>query len=68
MKEDSVNLLKTCSKCKIHANEHHIPMSEYHTFGTPILFAQWGIDLLGPFPMDLVGKNYLIVAVNHFTR
>lgn len=23
-----------------HGNKHHIPMSEYHTFGTSILFAQ----------------------------
>lgn len=29
MKEDSINLMKTCNKCQIHANEHHISMTEY---------------------------------------
>lgn len=43
-------------------------MSEYHTFGTPNPFAQWGIDLLGPFSKALAGKNYLIVAIDHFTQ
>lgn len=43
-------------------------MSNYHTFGTPILFAQWAIDLLGLFPKALAGKNYLVVATDNLTR
>lgn len=36
-KEESVNLVKTCTKCQIHTNKHHILMSEYHTFSTRYL-------------------------------
>lgn len=43
-------------------------MSEYHTFDTQIPFAQWGIDLLGPFPKAVGGMNHLVVVIDHFTR
>lgn len=56
MKEDSANSVKTCTKCQVHANEHHIPMSEYHTLGTLIPFAQWGIYLLGLFLRHLLER------------
>lgn len=39
MKEDFINLVKACTKFQIHANEHYIPTTRYHIFGTPILFA-----------------------------
>lgn len=68
MKEYSVNLVKVCPRCQIHANENNISMSEYHTFVTPILFAQWGIDPLGPFSKATSGKNHLVIAIDHFTR
>lgn len=68
MTKDSINLVKTCTKCQIHANEHHIQISEYHTFGTSIPFAHWGIDHFGLFPKALASKNYLIVTIIHFTR
>lgn len=63
-----MNLVKKCTKCQIHANEHHFPMSEYHSFGTLIPFVQWAIDILGPFLKTSIGKNYLILAIDHFTR
>lgn len=68
MKEDSMNLVKACIKCQIHANEHHISMSEYYNFGTLIPFVQCGIDFLGPFPKATGGKNHLVVVIDHFTR
>lgn len=43
-------------------------MSEYHTFGIPMLFAQWRIDLLGPFLKETSGKNHLVAAIDHVTR
>lgn len=43
-------------------------MNLYHIYGMLILFAQWGIDLLGPFPKAVAGKNHLAVAIDHFTR
>lgn len=67
MKEDSINLVKACTKGHIHANEHHIPLTEYKIFGTQIPFSKWGIDLLGPFPKAAAKKNHLVVAIDHFT-
>lgn len=67
-KENSINFVKICNKCQIHANEHHILMTEYHIFGTPIPFAHWRIDLFGLFPKATTRKNHLFVAIDHFTR
>lgn len=35
---------------------------------SPIPFAQWGIDLLGSFPKARGRKEYLVMAVDCFTR
>lgn len=34
----------------------------------PVPFAQWGIDLLGPFTLASGQRKYLIVAVDYFTK
>lgn len=68
MIEDSINLVKNCTECQIHANKHHILMLEYHTFGTSILFVQWELTSWVPIPKHFQEKNYLVVAIDHFTR
>ncbi|GMI75431.1 hypothetical protein HRI_001212400 [Hibiscus trionum] len=35
---------------------------------SPWPFAVWGIDILGPFPLVVGQKNFLVVAVNYFTK
>ncbi|KAK8540267.1 hypothetical protein V6N12_046555 [Hibiscus sabdariffa] len=34
----------------------------------PWLFAIWGIDILGPFPLAIGQQKYLIVAVDYFAK
>lgn len=68
MKQEAENLVRTCSKYQIYTNEHHLLTNQYHIFGTPIPFAQWGTQLLGPFLKTLAGKNHLIVAIDDFTN
>ena len=43
-------------------NQEMIPMQ------SPWPFAQWGIDLLGPFPRTLEGYKHLVVAIDYFTK
>lgn len=68
MKEDAKNLVRTCLKCQVHANEHYFPMNQYHIFWYANSICIVGIDLLGPFPKALARKNHLVVAFNHFTK
>ena len=35
---------------------------------TPWLFAQWGLDIIGPFPKATGNKRYLLVGTDYFTK
>ena len=35
---------------------------------TPWPFAQWGLDIMGPFPMALRQLKFLVVGINYFTK
>ncbi|KAL0444234.1 UNVERIFIED_CONTAM: hypothetical protein Slati_2146100 [Sesamum latifolium] len=40
--------------------------SHYHVFPCP--FTQWGIDIVGPFPIASGQRKFLLVAINYFTK
>ena len=35
---------------------------------SPWLFAQWGIDIMGPLPQGKKQVKFLLVAINYFTK
>lgn len=47
---DSEELVKRCRQCQVHAPVIRTPAEEMTALASPWPFAQWGIDLLGPFP------------------
>lgn len=67
MRKDARDMVRTCHQCQIHDNDHYVAQNEYHSLLSSIWFAQWGMDLLGPFPKAKSGKEYLVVAI-YFTR
>ncbi|XP_015949271.1 uncharacterized protein LOC107474180 [Arachis duranensis] len=68
MMEDSKKFVKKCVKCQENANFHRTPASELSLLMSSRPFAQWGVDLLGPFPVGLGQVKYLIVAINYYTK
>ena len=68
MQADAKAYVKVCDKCQRYNNIPRQP-SEYLT---PIValwpFAQWGLDILGPFPMGTRQIMFLIVRINYFTK
>ena len=34
----------------------------------PWLFTQWGLDIMGPFPIAVRQLKFLIVGINYFTK
>ncbi|CAL1412853.1 unnamed protein product [Linum trigynum] len=68
IKKDASEVVLNCHRCQVHASKHHLPSSELQSVVGPWPFAKWGIDLLGPFPTAPLGKKYLIVAVDYFTK
>ncbi|XP_071907834.1 uncharacterized protein [Coffea arabica] len=65
---DSTELVARCKSCQLHAPVHHAPTREMIPLHSPWPFFQWGIDLLGPFPRAPGGYEYLVVAIDYFTK
>ncbi|GKU89490.1 hypothetical protein SLEP1_g3623 [Rubroshorea leprosula] len=56
------------SKCQLFAHLTHQPAEELTNLVAPWPFAQWGLDLLGPFAKGVGGVTHLIVGVDYFTK
>ncbi|CAL1363288.1 unnamed protein product [Linum trigynum] len=68
VKKDAERAVRACHECQVHANKQHLPSAELKSITSQWPFAQWGLDLLGPFPTAPLGKKYLVVAVDYFTK
>ncbi|XP_073153270.1 uncharacterized protein [Henckelia pumila] len=68
MKQDTIELAKHYHACQEHANFHHQPATILHPLESPLDFSQWGMDLVGPFPLATGQRKFLTVAVDYFTK
>ena len=60
--------VKVCDQCQWFSNVPRQP-SEYLTLiMTPWPFAQWGLDILGPFPLGTRQMKFLVVGIYYFTK
>ncbi|KAL0327945.1 UNVERIFIED_CONTAM: hypothetical protein Scaly_2227100 [Sesamum calycinum] len=53
MKQDAQQLVDKCKKCQKHSSLIHQPVEPLTTMLSPCPFAQWGMDIVGPFPLAL---------------
>ncbi|GKV18271.1 hypothetical protein SLEP1_g28676 [Rubroshorea leprosula] len=68
MYKDATQFVQRCQKCQFFAHLIHQPVEELTTLVAPWPFAQWGLDLLGPFVKGVGGVTHLIVGVDYFTK
>ncbi|XP_072078073.1 uncharacterized protein [Arachis hypogaea] len=68
MMKDSKEFVKRCIKCQQNANFNKAPASELSSLTTTRPFGQWGVDLLGPFPVGPGQVKYLIVTIDYYTK
>ncbi|XP_061351015.1 uncharacterized protein LOC133296083 [Gastrolobium bilobum] len=68
MEEDSKKHVRHCVKCQEHADLHHAPPEELSSMLSPWPFYQWGMDILGPFPITAGGVKWLLVAIDYFSK
>ncbi|GKU90690.1 hypothetical protein SLEP1_g4654 [Rubroshorea leprosula] len=60
--------VKKCLTCQFTADAIHMPGEMLSSLSSPWPFAQWWVDLLGPFVKGKGGCTYLVVAVDYFTK
>ncbi|XP_014500153.1 uncharacterized protein LOC106761149 [Vigna radiata var. radiata] len=68
MENDAMQFTRRCIQCQAHVNNHHASPHILHTIVSPWPFAQWGMDIVGPFPPGTSQRKFLLVAVDYFTK
>ena len=60
--------VRKCDQCQRFVSNIHQPRGVLNPLSSPWPFAQWGLDIVGPFPKALGNKKYLLVGTNYFTK
>lgn len=68
IEEDAKFFVQKCLGCQAHSNNTRAPSYELHTIAPPWPFAQWGMDIVGPFPPGQVQKKFILVTIHYFTK
>ena len=68
MQKDAKAYVKTYDKCQRFSNIIRQPTEEL----TPMMalwpFAQWGLDIMGPFPIEVRQLKFQVVGIDYFTK
>ena len=68
MQKDAEAYVKTWDKCQRFSNIIRQPTEELTLITAPWLFAQWGLDIMGPFPTAVRQQKFLVVGIDYFTK
>ncbi|KAL0462487.1 UNVERIFIED_CONTAM: hypothetical protein Slati_0136300 [Sesamum latifolium] len=68
MVADAMEFSKKCESCQRFANLLHAPATPLEGIKIACPFDQWGIDIVGPFPLALAQKKFMIVAIEYFSK
>ncbi|XP_073298471.1 uncharacterized protein [Primulina huaijiensis] len=68
LSQDSTRIVRSCENCKYHSNFQHIPATPMKPIWASCPFDQWGMDIVGPFPIVRAQKKFLLVAVDYFSK
>ncbi|XP_075665397.1 uncharacterized protein LOC142635068 [Castanea sativa] len=66
--KDAQVYVKTCDKCQRFGNLIKQPTEELTPMTAPWPFAQWGLDIMGPFPTVVRQLKFLVVNIDYFTK
>ncbi|XP_043693013.1 uncharacterized protein LOC122643459 [Telopea speciosissima] len=68
LSKEALSFVRKCLKCQKFAPITCQPAVELTSISSPLPFVQWGMDILGPFPKAFGGKQFIVVAVDYFTK
>ena len=68
MQKEAQEYVKKCDQYQRFAPNIHQPEGFFNPLSSPWSFAQWGLDIVGPFPKAIGNKKYLLVCINYFTK
>ena len=68
MQKEAQEYVKKCDKCQRFMSNIHQPGGVLNPLSSPWPFAQWGLDIVGPFPKVVGNKKSLLVCTDYFTK
>ena len=68
MQKDAETYVKTCDKCQRFSNIIRQLTEEPTPMTAPWPFAQWGLDIMGPFLIAVQQLKFLEVGIDYFTK
>ena len=68
MQKEALEYTKKCDQYQRFASNTHQPGGFLNPLSSSWPFAQWGLDIVGPFPKAVGNKKYLLVDIDYFTK
>ena len=68
LQKDAYDIFRACDKYQRFANVQTRPGETITPISSPWPFAQWGIDIMGPFTLGKKQLRFIIVAIDYFTK
>ena len=68
MQKEALEYTKKCDQCQRFTPNTHQPRGFLNPLSSPWPFAQWGLNIAGPFPKAARNKKYLLVGTDYFTK
>ncbi|XP_030963296.1 uncharacterized protein LOC115984403 [Quercus lobata] len=68
MQKKAQKYVRKCDQCQRFAPNIHQLEGILNPLSSPWPFAQWGLDIVSPFPKVIGNKKYLLVGTDYFTK
>ena len=68
MQKEVQEYVRKCDQCQRYALNIHQPGGVLNPLSSPWPFAQWWLDIVGPFPKAIGNKKHLLVGTDYFTK
>ena len=68
MQKDATDYVRKCEQCQRHTPLIHQPVGSLNPINNPWPFAQWGLDIISPFPRATGNRRFILVVVDYFTK
>ena len=68
MQKDAEAYVRACDKCQRFSNIIRQPTEELTPMTAPWPFAQWGLDIMGPFLTAVRQLKFLVVGIDYYTK
>ena len=68
MQREALEYVKKCDQCQWFAPNIHQPRGILNPLSSQWPFAQWGLDIVGPFPKAVGNKKYFLIGTDYFIK